>query len=180
MEVTWQKWLFFFLDYRITVASGVTPLHSLEVLGKHTQLCRQCLHSCQFTSGNYQLPRVKMFSAFLVFPAWNVSVWPVDDMSCVIASLYHLGSSCGESWLSAPSLLKVPRPGYQSRSCIWRDLPWFSVVGCFFFFSQICSKRWNSDHVNNSCVSYNKESHFFSGYGLLVAVENVYKGNGMS
>lgn len=38
-------------------------------------------------------------------------------------SLCHMGSSCGESWLSAPSLYKVPRPGYQSRSCVWKGLP---------------------------------------------------------
>lgn len=28
-----------------------------------------------------------MFSAFLVFPAWNVSVWPGDNLLCISVPL---------------------------------------------------------------------------------------------
>lgn len=91
-----------------------------------------------------------------------------------------------------PSVTWVPpvgRAGYQPPAFIrflGLDISQGLAFGRVFlrlsgvghFPLQTCRKRWNSDHVTNSCVSYNKGSHFFSGYGLLVAVENACKGNG--
>lgn len=116
-----------------------------------------------------------MLSAFLVFPAWNVSVWHVDSMSCIRVPLSPGFLLWGELAISPQ-----PSEGFLGLD-VSQGLVFggtflrFSVVGRFPF--QTCSKRWNSDHMNNLCVTYNEGSHFFSSYGLLVAVENVYKGN---